>query len=96
MLRTHSANSRSKTTAINGPQGQAATGGSVLLNFQIPTHKEPAAATPATESIHSFVAGDIPGTISIVAMKSKKIAVVAIDEIQYIQNLTRLLRNSPE
>jgi hypothetical protein len=51
-------------------------------------------ASAEIESIHSFAAGKTPGTINIVDIKSKKMSVASIEEIQYAQNRVRFLCGS--
>jgi hypothetical protein len=76
-----------------GPRGQIVTGASVLLNRHVPTPKEIAKATPTTDSIHIFVDGLIPGTISMVAVNWRKRSVETAAEIQYVQERIRLPRS---
>jgi len=61
-------------------------GASVLLNLQAPIPSATIADAATTDSIQIFVLGSTPGTISTVAMKSRKTRVVPIAEIQYSQS----------
>ena len=78
----------SSTTAMIGPKGRSATGASVLANRHKPITSEMAAASPANESIHSFVSNKMPGTTIIVAMNKKKRIVEPRDDIQKVHKRT--------
>lgn len=82
---------RSNKTPITGPRGQAPTGISVSRNLHTPNPKDMAAAPPATASIHSFVPGMIPGTMSIVTIKREKTSVVSSDKVQKIMDRALIL-----
>lgn len=94
MLRTHIANSIKRITAAAAARCPEATGASVLVGLQIPIPKETARKSPAVEENSIFALGRTPGTISMAAVKNRKMSVETANEAQYAPNRIRLLRFS--
>ena|SRR5579862_2058794 len=85
----HRRTSISRRTAITDPKGHNIAGASVLLNFQDPIPRAVIAATPTADNIQTLPLCDIPGTISMVVIKSRKTRVVMMPKPQY--NHSRVL-----